>query len=493
MTIINRAKNSKHIAAIMSLVLCLLSYYAFASPKNSILIEGKSSTRINVSIYDATTKDTLWAVIYDPCIKDWNDYSLPHMEFFSAMGSDKKYHFDLTNSLKGTGYISLCKGRAFNGLEKYNPILVLYLINPGDNIDITASPLSTKRHGYYFTFEGSGSAKYNCRWQTDTYKRSKDTILSKYKDSMPKKDYEILKCNIEGIEKGGQLRSLSFNDSIPNEEKMKDKIFSEVDTYSPDIVNLSNSYPRYLITKICEKNSLAVTPGFSNKYFQNYLDILSKFSGSLRDKLLFIYFTEYFDYLNDSARVAILHNIDDIYLKHLVTEWDKSSKGSLAYDFSLPNEAGQFIRLSNFKNRVVLLDFYFTGCAACLSYYQRTLCQAEKYYKNNKNIVFIAISIDSNKNLWLKGISESIDNHSPNKEDQHNKYTSRNAINLYTNGNGVTDSAIIHYKVSEFPQPILIDKAGRIFSRDDNELRKGGIDQLKKTIDKALNEEVSKR
>jgi thiol-disulfide isomerase/thioredoxin len=62
---------------------------------------------------------------------------------------------------------------------------------------------------------------------------------------------------------------------------------------------------------------------------------------------------------------------------------------------SLRSIDGQQVRLSDYRGKVVVLNFWATWCAPCAAEIPM-LVQAEKYYKP-KGVVFIAASVDARK------------------------------------------------------------------------------------------------
>ncbi|WP_413670094.1 TlpA family protein disulfide reductase [Mucilaginibacter sp. Mucisp86] len=121
--------------------------------------------------------------------------------------------------------------------------------------------------------------------------------------------------------------------------------------------------------------------------------------------------------------------------------------GSDAYDFALPDTSGKTVRLADFRGKLIIMDFFFYGCGGCITT-APVLDSLEKLY-GDKEIVFIAISVDGTKKLWQKGIGI---------------YSSKNAVQLYTNGLAANHPLIKYYRVGSYPTIVIIDKEGKLIS-----------------------------
>lgn len=193
-----------------------------------------------------------------------------------------------------------------------------------------------------------------------------------------------------------------------------------------------------------------------------FSSIKSKYPGYLRDNLLSYSVMDTYakgaivadSLLNEALLLVKTKHCREI-LQNLGTTF---SQGKVMHDFALPNENGKLIKLSNYKGKVVFIDFWFTGCSGCAKYYKDVLKPIKKTFMSNPNVAFISISIDKDKKTWKQSIVSDI-------------YTSRDAINLFTAGKGIDHEVIWNYKVNSFPTIILIDKQGRLISNNGAELR----------------------
>ena len=73
-------------------------------------------------------------------------------------------------------------------------------------------------------------------------------------------------------------------------------------------------------------------------------------------------------------------------------------------DFTYENTSGEFVSLSSFKGSLVYVDVWATWCGPCKAEipYLKTL---EQDY-HEQNIVFLSVSVDTNKDQWLKMVEE---------------------------------------------------------------------------------------
>jgi cytochrome oxidase Cu insertion factor (SCO1/SenC/PrrC family) len=176
--------------------------------------------------------------------------------------------------------------------------------------------------------------------------------------------------------------------------------------------------------------------------------ILTNTKAETRDYLLMYYFrnTSKFDDFEGAINKAVAV-VESKIVKEYLKSLNLFAGREKAYNFSLIDEAGRKVQLNDFSGKVVVLDFWFTYCKSCADYFGKTLSKVEDTFRQDPDVVFISISTDVVREMWIKGIKSG-------------KYTSVDAVNLYTGGRGVLDSVIKAYKVNAYPLPILIDRQG---------------------------------
>jgi len=126
--------------------------------------------------------------------------------------------------------------------------------------------------------------------------------------------------------------------------------------------------------------------------------------------------------LNGTSRCKNYDEIMDYktkYEKYLATEkqirrfrqilgkFDNNSAGHEAIDFKFRDINGKEVALSDFKGKVVYIDVWATWCGPCKGEIPY-MGKLEEEYAQNKNIVFISVSIDQEKDLdkWKAMVKE---------------------------------------------------------------------------------------
>ena len=152
----------------------------------------------------------------------------------------------------------------------------------------------------------------------------------------------------------------------------------------------------------------------------------------------------------ESVRDALIAKYpDDVFVKNLDERLKKAIVvGTLAPDIVLPSPDGDVLKLSDLKGKVVLIDFWASWCGPCRRENPNVVRLYDKY--NAKGFEIFSVSLDKDKNAWIKAIKDDKLRWSNHVSDL--KYWSSDAAKLYD--------------ISSIPSTILLDKDGRIIAKN---------------------------
>lgn len=138
------------------------------------------------------------------------------------------------------------------------------------------------------------------------------------------------------------------------------------------------------------------------------------------------------------------------------------SIGQMAPQFELSDTDGKLVKLSDFKGKYVLLDFWASWCAPCREENPNIVRQYEAF--KNKNFTILGVSLDEDKSNWLKAI-----------KDDHLNWSHVSELKRW---DGIVTN---QYKIEGIPASFMLDPSGKIVAKN---LR--GI-ELQKFLEKTLN------
>ncbi|WP_374744811.1 TlpA family protein disulfide reductase [Parapedobacter sp. 2B3] len=240
--------------------------------------------------------------------------------------------------------------------------------------------------------------------------------------------------------------------------------FSASESVSDKVIPLSKFYLPTLYLKELSTFSLPIKANQSafdsGALFEAVVrKIAATYKGALAEQLLTTAFVTQMangnisDELYDYA-LGLLHN--PAYRQWLVNLSNTSKIGSVGFGFTLQDSTGKWVSFSGFKGKVVILDFWYTGCGGCIGLKKKMGPVFEKFL-NTDNVSFVTVSIDKNQSTWKKSLQSGI-------------YTHDGSINLYTGGKGKDAPVINHYRIGAYPTVIIFDQEGMIRSYNPPEI-----------------------
>ena len=497
------------------------SSYLYAENRYSSI--QKNAAYITIQFEKIAIPDSLTIFYWDTFYSFYREFVTPYKKWIIKSNSDSLFKFELPLN-SPLGYFSLECGET----SKENPRCILkhYLVATGDSVLITFYKSSVPKYpaipnDRYYSYllgenlthrimvTGPGSEKYNCRYAIDTtilyipsmgrwvldkegnylannyYELAQSKalkILEAKKDLLKPIEYSTLLADISSKLGEDKITKICYhfwdfeaskktNERSVSEFKRKCRSFilnTNQDILIPqDAGCISKAYAKFAILR---QKALASEGDNIIQSFQ------SKYAEDLLDKILTVYLIDFYHKLQNAEEqwnqiFSIVQS--NKYRELLLGIYNNQGKGKLAFDFALSDTSGKTVYLHDFKGKVVFIDFWYTGCGVCAIFNQKTIVHVKNLFKHNSEVVFVSISIDTDKNKWIKSINLG-------------KYTTPDVINLYTNGEGMNHPIIRHYNIIGYPHQLLVDKQGKIYRSNNLQVEP---DELAKIISEALLEQ----
>ncbi len=131
----------------------------------------------------------------------------------------------------------------------------------------------------------------------------------------------------------------------------------------------------------------------------------------------------------------------------IVQENKIGAVGTPAIEFAQADTSGNMISLQSYRGKYVLVDFWASWCGPCRMENPNLVAAFEKYH--NKNFTVLGVSLDRERNSWIKAIAED-----------GLKWTHVSDLKFWSN------EAAKLYKISAIPQNILIGPDGTIIGKN---------------------------
>lgn len=178
--------------------------------------------------------------------------------------------------------------------------------------------------------------------------------------------------------------------------------------------------------------------------------IVARFDGMVREQLL----------VKSSVKLkkffpVEIYTIKDQILGHLSTslywsEMDQFFKRQhgKAFNFSLSDANGRTYRLADFKGKVIIMDFWFTGCGHC-KVLKSNMDPIVDSLKTNDDLLIVSVGLDKKRDVWLKSLKEG-------------SYTHEDGLDLFADGLGFDHPLLKYYGFIGAPRLLVIDKTGTV-------------------------------
>jgi peroxiredoxin len=123
--------------------------------------------------------------------------------------------------------------------------------------------------------------------------------------------------------------------------------------------------------------------------------------------------------------------------------------GKVALDFEQTSPEGKTVRLSDFRKKYVLLDFWASWCGPCRAENPNVVAVYNKYKDKGFTVLGVSLDAPGQKEAWVKAI-------------ENDKLSWAQATDL----KGWENAAAKMYGVRSIPSNFLIDPAGKIIGKN---------------------------
>jgi peroxiredoxin len=134
-----------------------------------------------------------------------------------------------------------------------------------------------------------------------------------------------------------------------------------------------------------------------------------------------------------------------------VTAYVKSLKANVlnvaADDFSQEDTKGKAVKLSSFRGKYVLVDFWASWCGPCRQENPNVVKAYNKF--KDKNFTILGVSLDDNRDRWLRAINQD-----------------GLAWTQVSDLRGWGNEVAVQYGVQSIPTNFLVDPSGKIVARN---------------------------
>ena len=132
-----------------------------------------------------------------------------------------------------------------------------------------------------------------------------------------------------------------------------------------------------------------------------------------------------------------------------IATFKKTQEGVDAQDFSQPDVDGKMVKLSDYKGKYVLVDFWASWCAPCRRENPNLVKVYEQYKSKGFEILGVSMDKAADKAKWLKAIADD-------------KLTWKQVGDL----KGWENDAAAKYDVKAIPMNFLIDPSCKIIAKE---------------------------
>jgi thiol-disulfide isomerase/thioredoxin len=465
----------------IAITILFTSFFLMCKAARSTVVD-KHGFTIHVRLMDSVLGDTVFLLLGNEMLWSpiWNDAN-EKIGVVDA-GGEVSFHV-FTTEAAGIFTLFLKKCENAKGITNRRKVVVRpQLWEAGDNIGLTIVKNT-------ISFTGRGAEKYNARFEL-LYNPDQKVRLSDFQDeNLLIKWAKLAGCKMRMLQGwDGQMSKLSYEvlkaDVLYHFKylliKQPQKIFEDAKGYATD-----KSVRSYLAAFGDEKvyglsdTALALSTQFLYFRYAIYRNKTAKLSeGYDMDSLFYYILNEPIQKVRDRLLVSFFlkeklpqQAADEWFATALATMKNEQLRSIVNNAYVFKNEmTGKLlpadtlldkdrlpVSLASLKGKVLVVDFWNTGCGACAKLYADVLKAVKDRMIAREDILFVSIAVDKKFNIWNQSVASG-------------KYTAANALNLYTGEQGAKHPFVKSLKVTSYPTLIVVDRNNKVLQYNTDNL-----------------------
>jgi thiol-disulfide isomerase/thioredoxin len=315
-------------------------------------------------------------------------------------------------------------------------------------------------------------------WQRKISKARNE--LERIRHELSGQDYAMLQAELIGKAQDKMLYAMAFyckNFPASFPEKDKDSLTALIKaSYFWQRSQYMKDSARYSITSIQYCSWLLEEVRRAQELYQQspLSRITSTYKDELKNRLTAALLFQKTKNMDDVDYAAFTAAISNPYYRNMASSFlSRIKKGASAFPFALRNTKGKMVQLEDFRGKLLVMDFWFTGCSGCVAI-APVLEQIAASFTANDPIRFVSVSLDTDRQKWLESI-------------RGGKYATKGFTHVYTNGLGYDYPMISYYSLHAMPSLVIIDADGRFISMNEpGEYSKKGIEEYISFLKQAM-------
>jgi thiol-disulfide isomerase/thioredoxin len=142
--------------------------------------------------------------------------------------------------------------------------------------------------------------------------------------------------------------------------------------------------------------------------------------------------------------------------EYVLKQRSRTSPGNPFFEFEMVDQDGQLVRNSDLEGKVVVYDFWYTGCIGC-AVLHKAMRPVKDRFRGNPNVRFVNISVDLDEQRWKSSVTSGT-------------YSSEGDINLWV-GPGKDRAIVRHLGINSYPTQVIVDGNNRVVAMNPPDVR----------------------